>query len=209
MAKQTNGIMGAFSGLVGTVVGSTWKGIPIMRSRPKSRTGPISEKEKANREKFAVAQFWLKPLLDFVRVGFKNYSPTVVGFGAAKSWMMKNAMEKTAEGFIIDPSRMLVSFGDLPSPANIRLGEMEASKLTVYWDVVEKDYAHMYDQCMLLAYDIEKERAIMKLTGQFKHVGSDTLDHLEKGRPYHIYVAFIAADRSVVSDSVYLGKVKT
>src|SRR4030081_1272894 len=106
MAKMNNGIMGAFNGKVGTVVGATWRGIPYMRAIPRSRTGPISKKEKANREKFAVAQFWLKPLLEFVRVGFKDYSSTVVGFSAAKSWMMKNAMEKTEDGFRIDPSHM-------------------------------------------------------------------------------------------------------
>ncbi len=209
MAKMTNGIMGAFNGKVGTVVGATWKGIPYMRSIPRSRTGPISKKEKANREKFAVAQYWLKPLLEFVRVGFKDYSPTVTGFSAAKSWMMKNAMEKTADGFIINPSHMLVSYGDLPMPANIRLGDMKAGKLPLYWDVVEKDHGHMYDQCMLLAYDIENEKALMKLTGQFKQVGSDTIDIRQKGKIYHIYAAFIAADRSLVSNSVYLGEVKT
>ena len=206
---MTNGIMGAFNGKVGTVVGATWRGIPYMRAIPRSRTGPISKKERANRDKFAVAQFWLKPLLEFVRVGFKDYSPTVVGFSAAKSWLMKNALEETADGFVVDPSHMLVSYGDLPLPANLKLGDMEAGKLPLHWDVIEKDHGHMYDQCMLLAYDIENERAVMKLTGQFKYVGSDTIDKLEKRKTYHIYAAFIAADRSVVSNSVYLGEVKT
>ncbi len=209
MGKMTNGIMGPFNGKVGTVVGATWKGIPYMRARPRKRTGPISKKEKANRDKFSVAQYWLKPLLEFVRVGFKDYSPTVVGFGAAKSWMMKNAMEKTEDGFLVDPSHMLVSYGELPLPANIRLGDIEAGKLPLYWDVVEKDHGHMYDQCMLLAYDIDNGRTVMKLTGQFKHVGSDTIDIDRKGKTYHIYAAFIAADRSAVSNSVYLGEVKT
>src|SRR5205809_331466 len=122
MAKFTAGIMGPFNGKVGTVVGATWKGMPYMRARPKSRTGPISKKEKANRDKFTVAQYWLKPILEFVRVGFKDYSQRVVGFSAAKSWMMKNAMEKTADGFLVNPSHMLVSYGDLPLPANLRLG---------------------------------------------------------------------------------------
>ena len=209
MAKMTNGIMGAFNGKVGTVVGATWRGIPYMRAIPRSRTGPISKKEKSNRDKFAVAQLWLKPLLEFVRVGFKDYSPTVVGFSAAKSWLMKNAMEKTANGFLIDPSHVLVSYGDLPLPANLRLGDMEAGKLPLYWDVDEKDHDHIYDQCMLLAYDIENKKAVMKLTGQFKHVGSDTIDIDETGKTYQIYAAFVAADRSVVSNSVYLGEVKT
>ena len=32
MGTFVKGILGAFSGKVGTVVGSTWKGIPVMKS---------------------------------------------------------------------------------------------------------------------------------------------------------------------------------
>ena len=35
MGKLQNGILDGFSGKVGTVVGSTWKGIPVMRARPR------------------------------------------------------------------------------------------------------------------------------------------------------------------------------
>jgi hypothetical protein len=35
MGKLSKGILGPFSGLVGTVIGSSWKGVNYMRSRPK------------------------------------------------------------------------------------------------------------------------------------------------------------------------------
>jgi hypothetical protein len=209
MARIDPGITGPISGKLGTIVGATWNGIPYIRSRPKRRTSKISRKEQANRDKFARAQFWLKPLLDFVRVGFSNYSPTVVGFNAAKSWLMKNALEQTADGIVIDPSKVLLSHGDLPLPSNLRLGEIKDEELPVYWDVNENDYYHKYDQCMLLAYDIENAVVSMKLTGQFRQAGEDSLPiYKMKGRTYHIYVAFSAADRSRVSNSVYLGEVR-
>ena len=63
MGKLINGIYGSFEGKVGTVVGSSWKGIPYIKSAYKQRTKKVSEKELANRNKFAMAQAWLKPLL--------------------------------------------------------------------------------------------------------------------------------------------------
>ena len=212
MARLTNNsALGSFSGKLGNVVVATWKGIPYVRSRPSKRTGPISKEEKNNREKFKKAQLWLKPLLDFVRIGFRDYSPTVVGFNAAKSWLMKNAMEQTEDGIVIHPSRVLVSYGDLPLPANLRMGKLENEELHIHWDVIEKDHKHMYDQCMLLAYDIyNNANTSMKFTGQFRHTGSDTLYIFSgKKHTYHIYAAFIAADRSRLSNSVYLGEITT
>lgn len=68
------------------------------------------------------------------------------------------------------------------------------------------DYSgNPFDQEMLLAYNIEAGD-INNTTGQFRNVGSDTL-HIPPASPekdYHIYVAFVAADRSHQSDSVYL-----
>jgi hypothetical protein len=79
MGRLINGINGAFEGKVGSVVGSSWKGIPYIKSAYKKRTKKVSAKELANREKFAMAQDWLKPLLPFVREGYKGYSSTVEG----------------------------------------------------------------------------------------------------------------------------------
>jgi Family of unknown function (DUF6266) len=44
----------------------------------------------ANRNKFAMAQAWLKPLLPFVREGFNGYGTTVEGYLTAKSWLLQN-----------------------------------------------------------------------------------------------------------------------
>ena len=147
MARLKNSTLGPLSGKLGTLFAATWRGIPYVRSLPDKRTGRISESEQNNRNKFKLAQYWLKPLLHFLRVGFKDYSATVVGFNAAKSWLMKNAMEQTEDGIIIHPSRMLVSHGDLPLSENLRIGDLVNDELTVHWDVIDKDYNHMYDQC--------------------------------------------------------------
>ncbi len=52
MAKYIRGILGPVSGGVGTVVGSSWKGITYLKSKPvRSRTGS-SLKQDVQRLKF-------------------------------------------------------------------------------------------------------------------------------------------------------------
>jgi hypothetical protein len=210
MAKLRNGINGPFSGKVGTVVGATWKGVAYMRSLP-IRTSKPTPGEKANRTKFKMAQQWLKPLLPFVRVGWKGYTPTVEGFIAAKSYLMKNAMEGTGKDSKVIPSKMLVSYGDLPLSDNIKVQVLPEKKLQFSWDPKIPDdirKAHAKDQVMMIVYDVQKGYARMDIAGQLRYMGSDTLQ-LFTGRPrtYHVYVAFVAQDRSRQSMSVYLGEV--
>ena len=64
--------------------------------------------------------------------------------------------------------------------------------------------SHRYDQVMLLAYDDVNRHIQYQLTGQFRSTGSDKLLLTKKGK-YHVYVAFVAADRSRQSVSQYLG----
>ncbi len=86
-------------GRSGTVVGSSRNGIPYLKAKSKGRTPTVSDRELFNRKKFAAAQAWLKPLLNFVREGFRGYSQRSHGFIAAKSWLLKNAFVEEDRGF--------------------------------------------------------------------------------------------------------------
>jgi hypothetical protein len=207
MAKYNQGPTGAFSGKIGPVVGSSWKGIPYMKARPK-RSAKATQGELANRAKFKIAQRWLAPLLEFVRVGWKGYTPTVEGFIAAKSYLMKNAMEGTGVETKIIPSKMLVSYGDLPLSENISVQVIEGNILQFSWDTATPDKASLSDQAMLLAYDPAHgyNSVFDKPTGQFRYIGSDIL-RVDSGRTYQVYMAFLADDRSRQSMSVYLGEI--
>lgn len=211
MATYTDGILGSFKGKVGTVIGSSWRGKFYMKSLHSKRTIPPHKKEKQNRDKFGMAHHWLKPeaVKMFVRAGFKGYSPTVEGFLAAKSRLLKNAFTGEGEEMSVDPALAQVSYGELLLPSNITAVKAAPNKVQVSWDAGEKNMEGAYDQIMILAYNIENGKANSNITGQFRYVGEDTL-YLSPGIPertYHIYAAFVAADRSCQSASIYLGTV--
>ena len=208
MGKLSIGINGPVQGKVGSVIGSSWRGIPYIKGPYKKRTGEAGAGEAGNRNKFGEAQRWLKPLLKFVREGFKGYTDTVQGFIAAKSYLLLHAVEDRSTGTYINPALVLVSYGDLPLPADIAVLKPVAGRLDFSWDGSAMPDAHAKDQVMMLAYDVDHGRAYFNTLGQFRSVGADTLyTDPAPGRQYHVYCAFTAADRKRQSDSVYLGLV--
>ena len=78
MGTIKQGILGGFSGKVGTVVGGNWKGISYMRALAQNVKNPRTDAQMNQRSKFALAIAFLKPI--------KNYVPlppsrTIVSYG--------------------------------------------------------------------------------------------------------------------------------
>lgn len=70
MATYKNGINGAFSGKVGSVVGATCRGITYFRSLPETTNAP-TDKQINQRLKFALVMGWLQPLLNIINIGYQ------------------------------------------------------------------------------------------------------------------------------------------
>jgi hypothetical protein len=74
MGTIRKGVLGGFSGKVGTVVGGSWKGISYMRSLPGKFRGKSSLLQLNQRTKFALAVNFLKPMNALLRTGWKLYA---------------------------------------------------------------------------------------------------------------------------------------
>ncbi|TCK83588.1 DUF6266 family protein [Albibacterium bauzanense] len=216
MAKMKKGLLGPISGKIGDIVGSSWRGIVYVKSRPK-RTKPPTEGELGNRFVFAYTQLWLQPIKEFLKVGFKDDNHTVYGVNAAKSYLYKTALTKDGFNSIIHPHLVKVSIGTLPLSDDIKVEKTSPTELTFTWEGGHIADSHPNDQIMLLAYNIQDEDKVIvgdvfgTVAGQFRKNGIDriqvTPNPQKPDLDYHVYVAFSAMDRSRQSDSIYLGTV--
>lgn len=218
MGTLVSGINGPIKGKVGTVHGSSRHGKSYIKGPHKKRTIKVKAKEKQNRTKFADAQSWLKPITDYVRQGFNGftYKDASQGFVAAKSHLLLNAFEGTGDQRVINPALARVSYGSLPLADQIKVEKLDERTLKFSWENIWEAGMDAYDQAMLLAYDIENADACIRITGQFRQLGEDILQvnyprvrnqQEKKEKTFHCYFAFVAADRSRQSDSVYLGQI--
>lgn len=206
MARLINGANGPFIGKVGSVIGYTINGVSYMKGLHKKRTKPPTEGELLNRKKFTAAQKWLTPLLEFVKPGFKDYNQRFQGFSAAKSWLMKNAMQVVDNEAVIDPSLVRISSGTLPLPQDIAVTFEEPNLFRFTWKPSGPAVLEL-EQVMALVYNVEECFAYGFVYGNSKSAGEQIVpvEIFEGGTTLHCYLAFLTTDRSNQSDSVYLG----
>ncbi len=206
MGRLINGPNGPFIGKAGSFIGYTVNGVGYIKGIYKLRTKPPTEKEAFNQKKFAVAQEWLQPLKNIVRAGFRGYNERFQGFVAAKSYLMKNALKVIDGEIFIDPALVRISSGTLPLPENLECTFQEPDIFRFTWTPSMWE-THGYDQLMALVYDVENLYPYGDVYGNDRSSG-EQLVNVDKvsGKTFHVYAAFIAADRSRQSDSVYFGK---
>lgn len=117
MAKIPNGILGGVSGKIGGVIGSSWKGINVVKTRPLSVANPRTVPQVAQREKFTgVTKFASNILADFIKPYWDRFAVKQSGYNAFVS--------KNVEVF---------GSGNFSSPALLKLsdGKMSADELTL------------------------------------------------------------------------------
>ncbi|HMI05825.1 MAG TPA: DUF6266 family protein [Pedobacter sp.] len=207
MARIKNGILGAFSGKAGAVVGYMIGDEAYMRGLPRKKT--YTDAERLNQKKFKLVQDYLEDLKDLLRVGFKNYYTKTGGFRAAVAYTRKMALVSDDAGFYIDPALFRFSGGDLPVAVDPAVTLVEPLQMRIDWNAADLPYQIKSDQLMLLIYDtVEYKSKSLILDGPFRKDGTLTIDlpNYFKGKELDVYIGFVAADRSRQSDSQYLGR---
>ena len=208
MGTINEGIMGGFSGSVGTVVGGNWKGIDYMRAKTSNRSDAKSNSQLIQRAKFSAIIQFLKPLKEFLRVGFKSQAVGKSAFNAATSYHMENALTGTFPDFQIDFSKVMVSRGSLPGALNPAAVPGSAAEIVFSWDNnSSKIYASADDKVVLVIYNPLKESVLSILGGNSRLSGSQrvALPANFSGDEVHCYIAFQKSNQGVISDSRFVG----
>ncbi len=208
MGKIAQGILGGLSGKVGNVIGGNWKGIDYLRIKPSSVANPRTEGQVNQRNKFTVALEYLQPNLAFVKKGYKNYAVKKTEFNASMSYVLNNAITGTAPDFTVDFANALLSRGNLSGVLNPGTDLVTPEEVTFTWDDNSTDgNANATDIAMLLVYNPGKKESIAQLEGANRTAGTESviIPSTYAGDTVELFMAFITADGSKVSNSVYLG----
>lgn len=209
MGTIKQGILGGFSGTVGTVVGGTWKGITYMRAKAVSIANPRTEAQQSQRIKFALVVRFLKSCTGFIRTGYKNYAVKRTASNAALSYMLANAVTGSYPNFSIDPSRVLVSRGSLTTPVNVQ-ASVAGSAVKISWDDNSSSgAAKPTDRALAIMINSDNEETVYTTAGASRSAGEESLSIPADwtGDAVDVYLGFISSDGSEVSNSVYAGQV--
>jgi hypothetical protein len=209
MGTIKKGIIGGFSGTVGPVIGSSWKGKPYMKTRPEKVANPRSEKQLDHRGKFTAAIQFLRPLKNFLRAGFVEMAMDKTAYNAAMSYIYHHAVRGVYPDFEIDYPRVLVSQGTLAGAWNPEVAASDGQVHFSWQNNADNMQVMDSDKALLLVYSPALQKAVSIVGGNTRDSGSQSvpLPEVFIGDTLHCYLAFQDSDATAASTSQYLGSI--
>ena len=107
MARIKQGILGGFSGKIANVVGTSWKGIAVIKSQPLSVANPKTAAQVAQRTKLSACVAMLQPILSGV---IKPLNDRFAGQMSGYNYSLQKSIEAFgADGSFSFPSEFKIS----------------------------------------------------------------------------------------------------
>ncbi len=209
MGRISKGILGGFSGTVGTVIGGSWKGIDYMRSQPARRTGNFSQAQLEQQAKFALMISFLRCMMGLLMVSFRNYAIKMTGYNNAVSYNLKNAITGSYPTYSISYADVLVSRGDLPNVLAPTATAAAAGGIKYDWtDNTGVGKAKATDKAILVVYCAAHNMAIFTTGSALRSAATETINASSfSGEQVHTYIGFISEDGKDIASSIYTGAV--
>lgn len=208
MATFEKGILGGFSGKVGTVIGGNWKGIDYMRSKANKRTFVPTQKQLEQQLKFALIMRFLQPMSALLEISFHDFAVQQTGTNSAFAYNYKEAITGTFPDYAIDYAKALVSRGNLPNVLGPSVIAGAGSYLVWSWTDNNSSTANPDDQAILVAYCPEMRQAIFTANGGKRSELTADLNALTfKGKTVETYIGFLSVDGRNSAISIFTGEV--
>jgi hypothetical protein len=215
MGKCYNGILGAFNGLVGTVVGTNWRGLEVMKSRPNKSTHPASQEQLDQRSIFALMSSFLALFRYSIKLGFKASKGGKTPMNNAVAFNLENAVGGSSPDCYIDYPLIKMSKGNLLPAYAPAITPLPQRTVNINW-TTHPDAFDPYDD------EEREERAMDKLTALIYNPATKLrlrTSHITRAMgtltikipaafgntPNHVWIFFVAAKGKAVSSSQYLG----
>lgn len=207
MGSIKQGLLGGVSGKVGNIVGYRRKGKDLVRVQAASISDAKTPKQLKQRQKVATVMEFLKPILPFIRIGYKNYAQGRTAYNTATSFLLKRCLTENEKGETeINYRRVMVSIGFL-LPAMDATATYGEKGMTFAWtDNSGTGNAESTDTAMLLVYNKEKGANVYDMNAALRSDGTATLTLPKdwEGDTLVAYLSFVSADGEEVSNSMPL-----
>lgn len=210
MGTYEKGIIGAFSGKVGPVVGATWRGKDVMRSLPRKSSKPATLNQKLQRDKFTMVTEFLTPLNPIVSRYFGSNTELKTRLNQAMSYTMKEAVTYNDPDFEWEYNRALISRGNLIGLNNGAAAAGAGQSITItYSNNSGIGDAEATDQLVVAVYEPTSKTTLYSLNAGTRTLGTGTLavPAFLSGLKVHVWATFASADEKKYATSEYLGEV--
>lgn len=211
MGKLNQGILGGFSGTVGTVVGSTnKKGEDIIRAKSKKARQASSVEQVIQQTKFSLTTSFMQAVNPILKIGMKQIAEkeSISAFNYACRHALKNAVTGTDAQPELDFSRIILSDGNLSRIAGVT-AEKDANMIKFSWtDDIENITGAITDKVSIVVYNVTNSELSFSMGEILRSAKTATLPipYSELDDKLVFYLFFQSATNpAAVSTSQYLG----
>ncbi len=208
MARITKGILGGFSGKVGTVVGANWRGQDIIRSIPKPSSKQPTEKQLLQQTKFSMVISFLQPLKNIQTKYFGSGSGSKSRVNMAVSYTISEALQMNGDVPELVYNKVLITKGDLSGFQNVAAAPQTGNIITLSWeDNSAQGNADTIDKANAVCYC--EELGTFEIFESVAERGALTADVTMPasytGKEVQVWVFFRNAKETLACNSAYLG----
>ena len=211
MGKIKRGILGGFQGKVGTVVGTRWRGISVMRAMPEQVRNPNTMKQRSQREKFRLVSGFMKKFRPVIEQGFElNGVVNKTASNLGMSWNLKHGTTGVYPDIVLDFTELRLAMGSLEGALNPQVSADTSGEVSFSWsDNSGKANAAADDEVLLMIYNEDTSEALYELQAANREAGTAILALPAgfAGDTLHAWIAFHKESEAISSVSQYLGTV--
>lgn len=203
MGKIKAGILGGFSGRVGNVVGSSWKGIDVIKSMPLSVSNPRTTSQTNQRSKFAgVVHFAsqinssvIKPLNDRFALRQSGYN----------AFVSRNINAFANDGSLDSPANVEIARGKMEPPSFGAITPGNDDVVVEISPVADGPYESADDEIYLVIADngfVSEVKDNVRSAVTTRDAGDVAIwypDSMESGDSFTLYMCARRKDGTVVS----------
>lgn len=210
MGTYNKGILGPFSGKVGTVVGASWRGKDILRSLPKRTNRTPTQTQQLQRQRFTTVSEFLTPLSAVLSRYYGQGGGELTRRNRATSYHMKEALNYVDPNFEILYNKVQIAKGDLLGAQNPTIIANNGSILRFDWqDNSGQGEAASTDQLVVVVFAPSANLYFYSLAAAARSAvtASITLPDYFNGLEVQSWITFVSADEKRYATSIYMGAV--
>ena len=203
MGKIKQGILGGFSGKVGGVVGSSWKGIAVMKAMPLSVANPRTAPQVAQRTLFGnVAQFAVMILAAVIKPLWDRFAIRMSGYNE----FIQTNIDLFSGEMPGVPADLIIGKGKMAStPFNAIEFVVDQNELNIsYTNDSGSGYKLSTDKCYCVCVNISQKEVGVSAANYER---SEEMDMITMPHTFNtsdvvwLYMCFKRADGTVVSET--------
>ena len=210
MAKCEPSVLGKFSGRVGSIVYSSWKGIRYVKSLPHRRKErDVSPRVEIQRAKFKLAASFVKTIASLVAITFPDSRTKTTSRNNALSSVLRQGITGDYPDLRIEYSKVFMANGSLPLTVNPAATCTAPGVIKFRWkDNTGDGKAKATDQPILIAFCESLNACSFIVSDALRCAQNASLPvKMFGGKQVHTWISFLSENGRDAAKSSYTGTV--